>query len=103
MATNDFISKETLDQIEMTLNRIMSSAMSIRQLVIPIEDSAAGASEMAVVSANCGAVEALANQIRFLADLCAARIEGKTTPSLDAEYWFKVQPSPAAELEGGRA
>lgn len=100
MSTKDSISKETFEQIEMALARIISSAMSIRHLVIPIEDSAAGANDITAVSANCGAVEALANQIGFLADLCAARIEGKTTPSLDAEYWFKTQTSPAAELEG---
>lgn len=103
MTTNNSISKETLEQIEMALTRIVSSAMSIRHLVIPIEDSAAGANDIAVVSANCGAVEALANQIGFLADLCAARIEGKATPMLDAEYWFKTQLSSASELEGAQS
>lgn len=100
MATNDSISKETLEQIEKALRGIVSHAMSIRQLVIPIEDSAAGADDVAVVSANCGAVAALANQIGYLADVCAGRIAGNVTSMFDLEYWFGISLNVLAKQKG---
>lgn len=101
MATKDSISKETLEQIEKALAGIVSHAMSIRHLVIPIEDSAAGADDVIAVSANCGAVAALANQIGFLAEACGGRISGDASSGFNADYWFGISFKDVAKVEVG--
>lgn len=62
MATNDSISKETLDQICKALRGIALQARSITHLTIAAEDSATGAEGIEIVSANCVSIDRRASR-----------------------------------------
>lgn len=89
MATNDSISKETLAQICKALRGIALQARSITHLTIAVEDSATGADGIEIVSANCTSIDALANQIGYLADVCLGKID-ETAATTGAESWFGI-------------
>jgi hypothetical protein len=99
MATNNCISEEVLEQISHALQGILLHATAIPYLVIAAEDSAAGADEIKKISASCSSIDALANQIGYLADACLERIDKTASTGMGTGHWFGISLNHAIKTE----